>query len=139
MRPFAVFITAATLTLHAVLGCCSHHAHAGEMACQATCDADHHCELHDTPEDGCAIGSQDHDSHAPDHSGEHCRGTVCQLLTNGKSSLTDADYEPICIGSVIDCAASICIAPSALHGRYAGDQPPAPSIPLYLLHQVLLT
>jgi hypothetical protein len=128
MQRLLTLILSLNLALHAVLGCCWHHAHAEP----ATPDANHHHCGHDH---GPAPGHDDHDrAPAPDN----CDEGACLFVRGDQSGPTVQMVE---LGLWLDLPESVAAAPIALTATRAvaaGDAPPPPELPQYLRFSALL-
>ena len=125
MRPPLSLLTAACLLMHALLGCCLHHAHGSEGAESTFCAQEGHGEGHDA----C-----DH-SHKGD---DKCGVGRCVFVLPAKAwagDCSDRLLQPAYAALVSDQGYAPIASPGArvapLHGLGL-------SLPLHLMHQVLL-
>jgi hypothetical protein len=133
MRPFFSFLVAASLLIHAMLGCCCHHAHAEadcddswpSLAAESDC-----CNDHANTPDG-------HTSDGPCKDHSHCRG-LCNYLPVQKTqigkglSLVPSDVVAVDpVARVSQRADHIFIARTC-------ELAPEPPVRLHLFHQILL-
>ena len=137
MRPVISLITAAACLLHFGLGCCAHHAHAGD---------DHVCECsvsHGQDEDHCHSHEHDHDTPAdttPDEPADHhgdCHETHCTFLVTGKTTIAPELLSAPLLFATLDAVVATADSTPAIWQRDTGDPLWLP-VRLHLLHQVLL-
>jgi hypothetical protein len=132
MRNFLSNLTAALLALHTVLGCCWHHEHRCAEACSlaVAAESSHCCDADHSPGDGATIGVQGHAQH-----GLHeCLGAACNFVgptkqkPHHRSSPTQA--------APASCGVTTFLAADSRQLFCCNALPP--SLPLHLIHQVLL-
>jgi hypothetical protein len=113
-------LTAATLMVHLLVGCCAHHAHA--------------CDTHSVQ--GQCPDHQDDASGHSRHGQEDCQGRKCAFV--GAVSLNGHSFAPISQWFVI---ASLDNRYSLFGGSFEqfflSTSQQFPSVRLYLMHQVL--
>ncbi|MBA4016288.1 MAG: hypothetical protein C0483_03785 [Pirellula sp.] len=164
VRTFVTYLVAAALTLHMLLGCCRHHAHATASSCcgATSCDThgdtaeleaaahDHHggCPHHGDDHaaaelaehqdaDHQGVEHQDCEHKKPDSRHESC-GAKCSFVSVNRVSV-ELDVAVVALGAF---AAASVVTPEngfvvrRLDGWGASDAPPP--LRLHLLHQLLL-
>jgi hypothetical protein len=132
-------LTAVALLVHAVLGCCWHHAHCCPHSLSCATDAN-------LSGDGAAFEQGEHDcccsrALAADdhHGGDGCQGVPCRFVSVPSQT---APIAPPAKGH--DVAASVtAVAAGEPAGALWGDNllgatGPCPPLRIHLLHQVLL-
>lgn len=131
MQAFVANLTAATLFIHTVLGCCWHHAHACEHGVDSTVAAQPvTCCHHQHDRD-----STPHDQ--PCQSKVDCQGT-CHFVVPQKVHVAPPHWTPIDLVAVLPSLADhqLDVTP------FLTSAPPlldaAPPLRTHLLHQVLL-
>ena len=138
MHAFLSSLTAATLVIHALLGCCRHAEH--ELAC---CDTSTACATHAPNEcshdDHCGAGNCDQSPTAPCRCRLECK-SLCNYLPPEKMVLDARQLVPSVDFALVDAgwtSASIA-AFQPFKGRL-GEPGMLSSAPrLHLLHQILL-
>ena len=155
MQALLTHLTAFSLGIHALVGCCWHHAH--ECACQAgtqvvVADAEtpklaaccHHCHrLSDSPSDltpGDCRSEDDQSSHppAPCNCKVECHG-VCTYLPPQKSLVDGFDDSAAFDLSPLAIDQSCAAATRAAYWEWPADSGDAAApLRLHLLHQVFL-
>ncbi|MFO0870489.1 MAG: hypothetical protein U0935_16300 [Pirellulales bacterium] len=169
MRSVATILVATTLVLHALLGCCSHHAHVGPASPDAQATVGHDCfahgiadhegthhegtdherNLHDSPHvarqhvaqrgDESCHSTHQDAAQTPGHSSHHCQEGVCSFVVPGKWA--DGTAKHLFAGEFV--ANNPSQTPSSVVVSRAARAPvercAAPPVPLYLRLQVLLT
>lgn len=120
---------ACLITLHAVLGCCWHHAHGDERAASGGIAVAAHAEC-----DHCHPG----DDHASPEKPQKCRtecGSVCTFLPSQKIHF-EAPLMTVALDWVIVAEA---VPPATTFATIAfSRQRSEPPLRLHLLHQLLL-
>jgi hypothetical protein len=135
IHSFLSYLTAATLAMHTVLGCCWHHGHAcgseyeSAVACHAaTAHADH---------DADHCGSTDSNSGHQHHGPHTCQGGKCVFLRTAKSgadTLLDVNLPSfVCVQS-----SDASLETSAAPRPFFSSDALLPPLRLHLAHQVLL-
>jgi hypothetical protein len=124
MRAVFSSLVAASLLIHAAIGCCWHHPHNDDDTC---CDDSQTGSHHDSEQGG--------HSHGPCK--DHCQGT-CHYLPVQKSQV-----DKITVHSLLDFAAIVpatCEVPfaSQLRASRTHESAAEPPVRLHLLHQILL-
>ncbi|MFO0902373.1 MAG: hypothetical protein U0939_05190 [Pirellulales bacterium] len=141
MRSIAAAITIVSFCLHALFGCCAHHAHADEAtSCgNVLLGASHVC-THGHDHDGQVVNSaHDCQTHAPRHSHEGCQDVACTFVLEVKAPVTGIDLAAAFTVVAIGCT-SVTAPVAAVTLAIAGSEnDTAPPVPLYLMNQVLLT
>lgn len=137
MRRFPAIVAAATLLLHAVVGCCWHHQHvevvAGSeevqflpVACGGHVHADHDHEHGDAP-----AGPGDH-RHLPDECGEgSCR------FVRGEAPAYPSPFDGL-TATIADSPQLFVIGYWQQRSHDRGSRHILAGIPLHLRHQVLV-
>ncbi len=72
MAALCRILTAATLVVHMMVGCCAHHAH----ACKGDLSPAHGDAAHD--------GQSPGDSHPSHHGANDCQGAKCSMVCSGQ-------------------------------------------------------
>jgi hypothetical protein len=126
-------LVAASLLIHAAIGCCWHHSHNGLCAddrqCQPTSDA---CAHHH----GCCNGQHDQPTQEP-CGGHQCHG-LCNYLPIQKSQVDDLKLQlPLDFAAILPatCDMQGVAVHHAVGCSKAACEPP---VRLHLLHQILL-
>ena len=134
MRALVSNLACLMLAAHLMLGCCWHHAHAGETACHHACQAG----AFDEPSDEADHHQdQDHDQHAPPaHGDDHCQGERCSFLVVAKVYV-DSNCGGASPLAALAETSSQASADLAWLRMAAGGPDHRPPLRLHLLHQVL--
>jgi hypothetical protein len=137
MHSIASSITAVALLAHAILGCCSHHAHVAEIDARATvgsaaveCCHEHSCDEHAGANALSAPSDSDHQHHKP------CDEVDCSFAGGDARMTVDSPLAGLAL-PVIDAATRLM---SGSASRRAADIAPErlPSAALFVLQQRLV-
>jgi len=149
MRRMMSYITGVLLLLHAVFGCCWHHAH---TCPQESCDASTACASL-CPNGTCsheADHSGHHDDRAshggeqfiPAHQGQHphpCDGATCVFLPTDSPRTVQRLADRICVGTVVPMlSTNLPLAGDLMDSACPSPCATGPPIRTHLVHQVLL-
>ena len=133
MRAIFSSLVAASLLIHAAVGCCRHHADldacVGDQAADYACDvdADHH---HDCDEQHGQPADQPCGGH-------HCHG-LCNYLPVQKSQLDDLKVKlPLDFVALLPAACDVQVV-ALHHAECLSESVAGPPVRLHLLHQILL-
>jgi hypothetical protein len=132
IRPVISLITAASVALHLVLGCCAHHGHAEDAAPAIALHHSHACPH------GHDHGAPNSESPAePTPTPSDCDGGQCAFLLAGKLTF-DPDLTIATVGlpSLELSMAQVKLAQAELPRDW--DDPDGRSVRPHLLHQVFL-
>lgn len=145
MHPILSSFVAAMLSIHALLGCCWHHAH-GCIVCElvmheaaspqvspkaSCCHHEHNAAPHEP-------SHQDPTHQAPCECQIDCRGT-CAFLPTPRAPAIDRDSAPAdCFVACLPAIATSRIGPSLSWQFGSGPAQLEPPLRLHLLHQILL-
>jgi hypothetical protein len=133
MRSIVTLATAAAVVLHALLGCCAHHAHAVEASedqpTSRICSHAHHDHEHGPVSE--QPGPTDSDPETP------CGDAECAFLLAGKLVVDGADcYATLPVGFIGPASANTSTLAATI-AVDSGGPVPTP-VRLHLLHQILL-
>jgi hypothetical protein len=130
-------LVAASLFIHAMIGCCWHHAHdssccdesPAEQVVETNCCHHDHGDRNDTP-----LGEP---SHAPCQGQSHCQG-LCNYLPVQKTQLDTVDLSvPLDYAIIAPATYEIQVA-ALLHMERVHETAAKPPMRLHLFHQILL-
>lgn len=141
MRPVVIVITLAAFCLHALCGCCAHHAHADEGATcgEAEHGGDHACTHEHDHDDTSMNAAHVEQVQAPLDSHESCPQGDCHFVLEAKSPLVQLNLAAAVAVAAMGGAITADLATVVTQTRAASESDGAPHVPLYLLHQVFLT
>jgi hypothetical protein len=141
MRPVAAAITIASFCLHALFGCCAHHAHGDEAAsCGNVMVVPSHVCTHGHDHEEQAVASaRDCVTHAPSHTHEGCQDVACTFVLEFKSPVTDIDLAAAFTLVAIGCTRATEPVAAVTLTTAGSENESAPPVPLYLMNQALLT
>ena len=133
MRSVISILVAVSLALHALLGCCGHHAHANDKASETgqhgSSHACHDCPWHHDDAPAEQAPCQDHDTPCQEHDCSAAVVTVCDRTAHDVLAEFSGELSLVSL-------ASNCQAPSFVE-LHALDELGPPQVPLFLRIQVL--
>lgn len=133
MRAVFSSLVAASLLIHAAIGCCWHHAHDAECGNEAC--AEQTASTDGGQHDDCDSSSGHGDHHAPCKG--HCEGT-CHYLSVQKTQVeVIAPHLPLDFAAVIPATCDVHVA-ALVHAERSYESVAEPPLRLHLLHQILL-
>jgi hypothetical protein len=124
MRVVASAVTAFALLAHAVLGCCSHHAHTADSSREAS-SATECCHDHDCHER--APAKDDHQEPAP------CDEADCSFASDGARLTVDSPLLGLVLPLVELASRPVRCAGQSVEGADGMERPQG--IAVFLLHQ----
>ena len=132
MRAAFSSLVSASLLIHAVLGCCWHHAHAGELLSSESVAGE--------PRDCCHHGAApaEHPSPSPCNDGPHCEG-ICTYLPAPKSLIDMSQFLALSdFAAILSVASDLPLSAMPAVERFVDPRGFKPPLRLHLLHQHLL-
>jgi hypothetical protein len=133
MRAAFSSLVSLSLLIHAVLGCCWHHAHAGELLSSRASVADE-------PSDCCHHGAHpaEHPAPGPCNDSPHCEG-ICSYLPAPKSLIDMPQLvAPSDFAAILPAATDATLSAMLAGDRVIDLDGIKPPLRLHLLHQHLL-
>jgi hypothetical protein len=138
MRAVFSSLVATALLIHAVMGCCWHHAH--DALCSIRSSAEQALETgcchHDQGEHGDQ--QQGQPSHAPCRGHSHCCQGLCTYLPAQKTQLdTLQSHVPLDFAAIVQATCDAHVS-ALFHIERTHETAAGPPLRLHLYHQILL-